>query len=259
MPVTPEMIAKYPCKQLSDSSGAPIERWITCPVRLAFPALAEPRAMNPSAEPKYQATLLFPRGADLSALMAAARAAATSKFGKGVSLKHLRNPFRDGSEREGYDGFEAGCKFINATSKFKPALIDRNGDDLTADDQRIYPGVWVRAKLTCYAYDQAGNRGVAFGLVSIQRIADDEPFATGGDDPRSGFEIESLPAAAPRAAIPAHSAARHDAPASAPRAAAPAARAQQTRPDDSDLFPGMSNGTSRGTPQRAGAPADSDW
>lgn len=237
-------MAMYPCRKMDG-----VERWITCPVRLAFPNLAEPRAVQEGQEKKYSATLIFPRDADLSVLKEAAKQAAIATHGAGVNFKSLRSPFRDGSERAEYDGFD-GCKFINVSTKYKPVIVDRNGDQIDATDPRIYPGMWVIAKLTCYGYKQLGNNGVSFGLVALQRLLDDEPFAS--SDPTAGFAIETSTASAAKP-VPAQHAARHDAPTGRPVAAQPRAAAASSRPDDAELFPGMpqSNG--------AKAPAQTDW
>jgi hypothetical protein len=46
--------------------------------------------------------------------------------------------------------------------------------------------------VTAYAYDKAGNRGVAFGLQNIQKLKDGEAF-----DGRSKPEDDFQPVAAP--------------------------------------------------------------
>jgi hypothetical protein len=204
---------QYPAKQVIDANGEPLSLWVTCPARLAFPALVEPRKMEGSLqEPKYQATLLFPLGADMAILNRAAFGMASDQFGESRvkamwASPTFRKPFRPQSEKD-YDGFErnADAKFISVSSKFKPKMFDEKRLEIQADDPRIYPGVWVRAQLRCFAYDQAGNRGVSFGLSSLQRLADDEPFSTGGGDAADGLD-EAV-------AVPAHL--RQGGPASAP-------------------------------------------
>lgn len=188
------LVEQYPCKELTNEHGEPIERWISCPARLAFPSLDKPTKMEGTAgEPKYQATLLFPLNADISVLRAAANAAAKGKWGDNAKKGALRNPFRLQGEKI-LAGFVDGAYYINASSKFKPVIIGEDKQPIDATDPRVYPGVWVRAKLTCYAYDQAGNKGVAFGLVSLQRLADDEKLA-GGEDPETGLDdVKPIPA-----------------------------------------------------------------
>lgn len=189
------LLEQYPCKALTNDTGEAIERWITCPARLAFPELIEPKKMEGNAgDPKYSCTLLFPAGADLTVLNQAAADAARAKFGQGVNLKGLRKPFREQGDKD-FDGFEAGAVYINCSSQYKPPIFSENKDKIEATDPRVYAGMWVRAKVTCYAYDQAGNKGVAFGLVSLQRLADDEAFKTGGADNGEGMDdVVAVPA-----------------------------------------------------------------
>ena len=40
----------------------------------------------------------------------------------------------------------------------------------------FYSGCWAIASVNAYAYDNAGNRGAAFGLLNLQKIKDDKPF-----------------------------------------------------------------------------------
>src|ERR1043165_1868860 len=145
--------------------------------RLSFPSLFVPRApMEGSAgEPKYGCTLLFPKDADLSALKAAASAAVRAKGGD-KKTSNLRSPFRDGSEKD-LDGYE-GCIFINVTSKQKPGVVDENVQPII-DPSASYAGCYVRASVKAYAYEKAGNRGVAFGLNNIQKTRDGEAFGGG--------------------------------------------------------------------------------
>lgn len=188
------LLSQYPCKELTNDNGEPIDRWITCPARLAFPSLDKPTKMEGTAgEPKYQASLLFPPAADITALRSAANAAAKSKFGA-APKGSLRNPFRAQGEKQ-FTGFVDGAYYINTSTKFMPVILGEDKSIISATDPRVYPGVWVRAKVTCYAYDQAGNKGVAFGLVSLQRLADDEKLVV-GENPEAGMDDAKL--------IPAH-------------------------------------------------------
>lgn len=174
------MLAKYPCAEIVGENGG--VAYITCPARLAFAALDKPKPpMSGSAgEPKFQTALVFPVNADLSVLKSAAGKAASEKFGARLeSLRaRLKSPFRDqGEKAEDYEGYEAGGLYINVSSQFKPPVLDGSLQVIT-DYSKVYSGMWVRAKLTCYAFDKAGSVGVAFGLVSLQKLADDERFAS---------------------------------------------------------------------------------
>ncbi len=161
------------------STEAPTKsaKLITPEGRLSFPNLFVPRAPmeGQAGEAKYSCTLIFPKDADLSALKAAASAAVREKWGD-KKPANLRSPFRDGDEKE-LDGY-AGCTFINISSKQKPGVVDENVQPII-DASAIYAGCYVRASVRAYAYEKAGNRGVAFGLNNIQKTRDGEAFGGG--------------------------------------------------------------------------------
>ncbi len=178
------------------------EKLLTCEVRLAFSYLFKmrPPMEGGGGEPKYAATLIFDEAGAKSpqflALQGAVKAAVKEKWGDKVPTG-LRNPFRKNEERsaDGYKGFPDGGFFINVSSKQKPGVVDRNLNEVI-DEKDVYSGCYIRASLNVFAYDKAGNRGVAFGLNNVQKIRDgeslggrtrpDEDFKPLGDDGGSG-------------------------------------------------------------------------
>lgn len=165
--------------------------------RASYPNLFTPRAMkdNPTGPKKYSLTMLFPKGADLAALKAAAKAAAEENWGADQAKwpKNLRLPFRDQKEltqKDGVtiqDGCVEGAIFIRASGsdKKRPLVIDGNRQPLEEAD--FYPGCYARAIVRAFAYDQSGNRGISFGLQAVQKVKDGEPLG-GGARPED-FEV----------------------------------------------------------------------
>jgi hypothetical protein len=129
---------------------------------------------------------LFPKGADLSKLKAEAQRAIEEKWGKEKSKwpANMRTPFRDQGERakdvEGRKvlpaGYEEGAIYLNLKSSQRPSVVDQSVQDII-DEKDFYPGCWARATVRAYAYDNKGNRGVAFGLQNIQKTKDDGPLS----------------------------------------------------------------------------------
>lgn len=152
------------------------KRVITPLARLSYPNLFRPaKALNEGDSEKYQCELIFPKGADLSALKAAAALAVKEKWPNGAP-KNLRNPFRNGDEeREGKDGYE-GAIFIGARSKDKPGIVVGPNRSPCTTESEVYGGCYVRASVTAYAYDTKGNKGVSFALNNVWKIRDGEPF-----------------------------------------------------------------------------------
>lgn len=159
---------------------------LTPKARLAFPALFEAKSFN-GQPAKFSAVLVFDKEAQQTAefqnLKKAAAAAAKEKFGDKLP-KNLRNPFRAGSEKEGTAGFDDDCVFITVSSKKQPKVVDRKKVDgkfpIITDEDKLYPGCYVRASLNAFAYDTSGNKGVSFGLNNVQFLSDGERIASGG-------------------------------------------------------------------------------
>jgi hypothetical protein len=151
-----------------------IVKLITPKARASFPNLFAPKAFAPGMEAKYSLTLLIPKSADISALREATTQVAKEKWGSKMPKK-LKSPLRDGDSDESARPEMAGHWFIRATAKTKPGLVDK---DLQAiiDPEDFYAGCWCRASLIPFAYDQAGNQGVSFALLNVQKLKDDEPF-----------------------------------------------------------------------------------
>lgn len=159
------------------------------------------KPMQLGGEPKYSITMLFEKTADLSALKKAVQEAAAEKWGPDKTKwpKNLRSPFRDQGEKD-KPGYEPGCIFITATSKQRPGLVDAKLQEII-EEKEFYSGCYARATVRAFAYDQAGNRGVSFGLQNIQKLADGEPLG-GRTRPEDDFEPveEGAPAGATSAA-----------------------------------------------------------
>lgn len=160
---------------------------ITTPeFRVSFPAVFEPVSFEGGAA-KYKVNMLFLKGTDLTQMIALATATADEKWpDKSKRPANLRNPFRDGDvekpETEGY----IDHMFVAATSKIKPGVVDLQVQDII-NQEEFYAGCYAIATVTCYAYNTAGNAGVAFGLQNIQKKRDGEPFS-GRADPSEEFE-----------------------------------------------------------------------
>ena len=156
--------------------------------RVSFPYVFRPsKPMQVGQEPKYSVSMLFKKGEDLTVLKKAVEEAAVEKWGADKSKwpKNLRNPFRDQGEKDN-EGYEAGAIFITATSKQKPGLVDSKVEDII-EEREFYPGCYARATVRPFAYDNAGNRGVAFGLQNVQKLREGAPLG-GRSSPAADFE-----------------------------------------------------------------------
>jgi hypothetical protein len=159
---------------------------ITTPAfRVSYPNLFKPKLNTLSKKEEFAVTALFKKGEDLSQLKKAAQEALETKFGPDKTKwpKNIRTPFRDQAEKkqekEGVEflpaGHEDGAIYLNLKSSQRPGVVDQNVQAIL-DETQLYPGCWARATVRAYAYDQAGNRGVSFGLVNVQKVRDDDPL-----------------------------------------------------------------------------------
>jgi hypothetical protein len=162
--------------------------------RVSYPYVFKPqKPMQPGGEEKYGVTMLFPKGADLTALKQEAARACIEKWGADKTKwpTNMRSPFRDQKEKVDkagkiQTGHEAGAIFITATSKAQPGLVDSANQSLL-QEKDFYAGCYARATVRAFAYDKAGNRGVSFGLQNVQKLSDGEPLG-GRAKPEDEFE-----------------------------------------------------------------------
>lgn len=151
--------------------------------RVSYPSVFVPNSFQ-GGEPKYELTLIFDEGTDLSELEAMARQAIEKKWGNRLPRK-LRNPIRDGNEKD--DAAYHGKKFIRFSSKRKPRVVGPDPNVDLEDDGTFYPGCYARVSYTAFCYDVSGNAGAGFGLTAVQKVRDGEPLGGIGRLPSDVF------------------------------------------------------------------------
>ena len=179
-------------------------RVTTGEVRTSYFSALQARKNELSGKDEYSTQILIPKTdtATIAALKAAAKEALTAKFGDKIP-KNVRNPLRDGDVETKQDGSPLGREyqghfFCNVKSTSKPGAIDSHGNDLIGADD-IVSGDYIRVSLNAYAYSQAGNNGVSFGLNNILLVRKGEPL--GGSKPSAAADFGIAKGAAPAAAV----------------------------------------------------------
>jgi hypothetical protein len=158
-------------------------RVLTPVFRVSFPNVFKAVAFQEGQDPKYSLTMLFPKNmskeelAKFAAMKNLVEEAVKDKWGDKVP-RNLRSPFRDGSEKD-FPGYE-NVVFCSASSKQKPSVVNEDAEPIM-ESSDFYPGCYAQAYLTAFAYDTAGNRGVAFGLSTVQKVKNGEPFVSRHD------------------------------------------------------------------------------
>lgn len=163
-------------------------------VRLSYAHIFEPHAMEGN-EPKYSVSVIIDKNdkETLKAIKEAVNQAKEDGKGKwgGKVPPTLKTPLRDGDEERPDDEAYKGCYFLNASSKNKPGVVDKDVHPIL-DATEVYSGCYARLTLNFYAYNASGNKGVAAGLGNIQKLKDGEPL---GGFTRAEDDFDSIESA----------------------------------------------------------------
>lgn len=133
-------------------------------------------AMEKGKEPQYSMTVLWDEDDKrLKKLETAIEEVAVAKWGakakQMLEKGQLKNPLRDGDETN--QDWKAGKKFLTARSTDRPGIVDEDLEDII-DQSQVYGGCEARMDVWLYAFDKAGNRGVAAILNNVQKTGDGE-------------------------------------------------------------------------------------
>lgn len=172
-------------------------------VRLSFPNLFEPSAMNAGDKPAYSAHLILPKDhPQMDELKKAISAAAKEKWGnddgpqilKGLQ-KNDKLCLRDGNKKtdetgEPYDGYRDQY-FVSARSQVKPTTVDKNPKQpLTEADGKLYSGCYVNAQIAVWVQTGQYGKRINAQLQGVQFRAHGESF--GGGKPADPDAFEAL-------------------------------------------------------------------
>lgn len=159
---------------------------------ISYPHLFTAQEGMSGGEPKFSASFIFTeeqtKTPEFAALKDAAATVISEKWGANIP-SNVRSPFREDGASKGYP---ENCVFLGAKSKHQPGLVDWNLEPLSSGD--VYPGAVVRARVSCFAYDVNGNRGVAFGLDAVQKLRDGDRL-DGRVDAKNAFTATAPPVA----------------------------------------------------------------
>ncbi len=111
-------------------------------------------------------------------LKAAILEASAAVHGKALDESKMKHyPISDGDDSDNEDFH--GHWLIRVSSRFKPQVIDKAGDDLLTEDE-IYSGAWYRASVTPYGWKNKFGKGVSIGINSAMKVKDDDKFGGAG-------------------------------------------------------------------------------
>lgn len=163
-------------------------------VRFSYVNVNEPHAVAPGQLEKYSVMLLIDKNdkESLAAFKAAMKeltkeACAQGMWGGKVPAK-FNNPLHDADEDPNKSALPEyqGMFYVNASSKFKPGVVDRNKQPII-DPSDFYSGCYGRAQINLFPYEHMGNTGIGVGLNNLQKVKDG-PDLSGHPDPQAAFD-----------------------------------------------------------------------
>lgn len=152
-------------------------------VRLSYANLDKPSETEIN-KGKYSVSVLIPKS-DVETVDLIENLAATiikeeknGKF-KGKNIQPGVYKFlKDGDiERPGDEAYK-GHYFFNTKSEQKPNLFDKYGNPISQEGE-IYSGCYALVIANLYAFNQAGNFGIASGLYGVKKVKEGEPLSGG--------------------------------------------------------------------------------
>lgn len=161
-------------------------------VRLSFPKLWKPEASIEGGVPKFGAAFLMDPTSEtgkknIKKIEAAVKLAATKTWAEKAdkvrkALDSDRSGLRDGDtatngEGDVYGGYE-DMKFISATNRKRPQVLNRDKTPLAEEDGIVYGGAYVDAVVDIWATSdkKLGGNGIFCTLEVVRFRKDGEPF-----------------------------------------------------------------------------------
>jgi len=145
-------------------------------VRISYPHLFVPHAVNVGDEAKFGASFLVPKNHPSAPMLVQAfETEKANKFGAGAGV--VKNTLYDGDTHPTYAGKPeyAGHYALSTSAKVDrpPLVVDQNNQKLSpANAGAIYAGCYIDVEVGVYAND----RGVFSGLNGVKFAQDGEPL-----------------------------------------------------------------------------------
>ncbi len=164
---------------------------VTKKIRVNYPNLFEPKQTELSDEKRYSVAILIPKS-DIDTVEQIKEAIQIEKqkgleIWKDIDLGDIKLPLRDGDIEKSDIKEYKNHYFVNATSKYKPGIVDRNLNEIT-DEKEIYPGCYARVSINFYPFNKNGQVGIGCGINNLQKIGDGE-YISINSRPEDDFSV----------------------------------------------------------------------
>jgi len=163
-------------------------------VRLSYPVLFKPKAMEEGQDPKYSAAFLLDKK-EHKALIAEIKTKIESlKAEKNLKVPADKVCLKDGELKEDVDGYGPDVMFVNTSNKTRPTVVNRDRSPVTEDDGVVYGGCYVNAVIRLWAQNNSWGKRINASLEAVQFVSDGEAFGAPKVDIEEVFDDESNPA-----------------------------------------------------------------
>lgn len=161
-------------------------QFTTGEARLSYVHLYDPHSNN-GGEPKYGTTVLVPKSdvqtkARIDAAVEYAKQKGVAEKWNGVMPPVVALPIYDGDGvRPNGEPFGAECKgcwVFTASNKNPVQMVDAGMNPIVQKGE-LYSGCYARVCVSVFAYNNAGKRGIGFGLEAVQKLRDGDPLGGG--------------------------------------------------------------------------------
>jgi hypothetical protein len=161
-----------------------------------FRAVSMKQKDGTMSKAKFSVRAAFPPNTNLSELKKEAQAATVEKYGDKIP-KSFRSPFRKNEELDNPVvgiGDDWIIMTFSANEDRRPGVVNGMVRDAQGrptdidDDSKVYAGGWFVAQVRAFCYENAGNKGVSFGLQNLMLVKDDDPIGGGRTPANKAFE-----------------------------------------------------------------------
>lgn len=179
--------------------------YFTPKVRLVYPALIEAKINKkyPNNPPKFSATALVPKSADIAVIVAAVQKIAQDLYGAKWKEKDpaVKLPIKKTENYEKLAEYAEEYPLmlrVSANAEYPPVLFgpDKKPVDRDRGASEVYGGRWAVLALNAWGpkpENKDVNRFVSLGVQRVQLLDHDEPIATGRIATADGFDaIEGI-------------------------------------------------------------------
>lgn len=178
--------------------------YFTPKIRLVYPALLEPKANRkyPNNAPKFSATALVPKAADIAVIVEAVNQIAVNLWGADWKKKAaedpslaVKMPIKKTANYEKLAEFADEYPLmirVSANAEYPPVLFGPDAKPLVKREaSEVYGGRWAAMSLNAWGpkpENKNVNRFVSLGVQRVQLLDHDDAIATGRIGTAEGFE-----------------------------------------------------------------------